>query len=130
MFRVGFASNDSYILEIQVGYNRILLIRVTYISVKWATSIRVLRLNSLKHFMNLPGYIQGRNEHNYKNKICTKKEISELDWILMCPIPFFFFFLVIFLWMKYMEHALIDKLKLSNLECTRVCYECLLSKQG
>ena len=42
--------------------------------------------------MNLPGYIQGRNEHNYKNKICTKKEISELDWILMCPIPFFFFF--------------------------------------
>ena len=42
----------------------------------------------------------------------------------------FFFFLVIFLWMKYMEHALIDKLKLSNLECTRVCYECLLSKQG
>ena len=38
---------------------------------------------------------------------------------------------VIFLWLKYMLHALVDMLKLSNvLECTRVCYECLLSKQG
>ena len=32
--------------------------------------------------------------------------------------------------MKYMEHTLIDMLNLSSLECTRVCYECLLSKQG
>ena len=39
-------------------------------------------------------------------------------------------FFVIFLWMKYMEHTLIDMLNLSSLECTRVCYECLLSKQG
>ena len=31
--------------------------------------------------------------------------------------------------MKYMLHALVDMLKLSNvLKCTRVCYECLLSK--
>ena len=40
--------------------------------VKWAASMRVLRLNSLKHFMNLPGYVQGRNEPNYKNVICSK----------------------------------------------------------
>jgi len=73
MFRVSFAFNDSYTLEFQVGYNRILLIRVTYISVKWAASIRVSRLNSLKHFMSLSGYVQGRNEHNYKNEICSKR---------------------------------------------------------
>ena len=53
-------------------YSRIFLIRVTYMHVKWAASMRVLRLNSLKHFMNLPGYVQGRNEPNYKNVICLK----------------------------------------------------------
>ena len=37
-------------------------------SVKWAASVRILRLNSLKYFMNLPGYVQGQNEHNYKNE--------------------------------------------------------------
>ena len=38
---------------------------------------------------------------------------------------------VIFLWLKYMLHALVDMLKLSNvLECTKVYYECLLNKQG
>ena len=42
-------------------------------SMKWAASIRVSRLNSLKHFMNLPGYVQGQNEHNYKNEICPKR---------------------------------------------------------
>ena len=73
MIRVNFAVNDSYILKIQVGYSRIFLIRVTYMSVKWATSMRVSRLNSLKHFMNLPGYVQGQNEHNYKNEICPKR---------------------------------------------------------
>ena len=72
MFRISFAFNDSYILKIQVGYSKILLIRVTYMSVKWATSMRVSRLNSLKYFMNLPGYVQGQNEHNYKNEICSK----------------------------------------------------------
>ena len=72
MFRISFSFNDSYILENQVGYNKIFLIRVTYISVKWVASMRVLRLNSLKHFMNLPGYVQGQNEHNYKNVICSK----------------------------------------------------------
>ena len=41
-------------------------------SVKWAASMRVSRLNSLKHFMNLLGYVQGRNEHNYKNEKCLK----------------------------------------------------------
>ena len=55
-----------------MGYSRIFLIRITYMSVKWAASMTVLRLNSLKYFMNLPGYVQGRNEHNYKNKICLK----------------------------------------------------------
>ena len=36
---------------------------------------------------------------------------------------------VIFLWLKYMLHALVDMLKLSYvLKCTRVCYECLLCK--
>ena len=73
MFRISFTFNDSYILEFQVGYNRIFLIRVTYMSMKWAASIRVSRLNSLKHFMNLPGYVQGQNEHNYKNEICPKR---------------------------------------------------------
>ena len=72
MFRVSFAFNDSYILKFQVGYSRILLIKVTYISVKWAASMRVSRLNSLKHFMNLPRYVQGRDEHNNKNEICSK----------------------------------------------------------
>ena len=73
MFRVSFAFNDPYILEFQVEYIRILLIRVTYMSVKWAASMRVSKLNSLKHFMNLPRYVQGQNEHNYKNEICPKK---------------------------------------------------------
>ena len=81
MFRVSFAFNDSYILEFQVGYSRILLIRVTYMSVKWAASMRVLRLNSLKHFMNLPGNVQGRNEHNYMNEICSK--ISYVNSIVL-----------------------------------------------
>ena len=71
--RVNFAFNDSYILEIQVGYSRLFLIRVTYISVKWAASMRFLRLNSLKHFINLPGYVHGRNEQNYKNELCSKR---------------------------------------------------------
>ena len=73
MFKLSFAFNDSYILEFQMGYSKILLIRVTYMSVKWAASMRVSRLNSLKHFVNLPGYVQGRNEHNYKNEICSKR---------------------------------------------------------
>ena len=73
MFRVNSAFNDSYILENQVGYSRILLIRITYMSVKWAAFMRVSRLNSLKHFMNLPGYVQGQNEHNYMNEICSKR---------------------------------------------------------
>ena len=77
MFRVNFAFNDFYILKIQVGYSRILLIRVTYMSVKWVASMRILRLNSLKHFMNLPGYVQGRNEHNYKNRKMSEKELRE-----------------------------------------------------
>ena len=41
-------------------------------SVKWAASMRVSRLNSLKHFINLPEYVQSLNEHNYKNEICSK----------------------------------------------------------
>ena len=73
MFRVSFAFNDSYILEFRVEYNTIHFIRVTYMSMKWADSMRVSRLNSLKHFMNSPGYVQGRNEHNYKNEICLKR---------------------------------------------------------
>ena len=73
MFRVSFAFNDSYILENQMGYGRIFLIRITYMSVKWAASMGVSRLNSLKHFMNLPGYVQGQNEHNYMNEICSKR---------------------------------------------------------
>ena len=32
--------------------------------------------------------------------------MCELDWILMCLIPIYVF--VIFLWMKYMLHALLD----------------------
>ena len=60
-----------------MGYSKILLIRITYMSVKWAASMRVLRLNSLKHFMNLPGYVQGRNEHNYKNRKMSEKELFE-----------------------------------------------------
>ena len=33
--------------------------------------------------------------------------------------------------MKYMLHALVKHTwVVKNLECTRVCYECLLSKQG
>ena len=73
MFRVSFVFNNSYILEFQVGYNMILLIRVTYMSVKWAASIRVSRLNSLKHFINILEYVQGRNEQNYKNEICSER---------------------------------------------------------
>ena len=71
MFRVSFTFNDSYILEIQVGYSKIFLIRVTYMGVKWAASMRV-RLDSLKHFMNLPGYVQDQNGHNYEKEICSK----------------------------------------------------------
>ena len=46
-------------------------------SVKWAASMRVLRLSSLKHFMNLLGYVQGQNEHNYKNWKFSEKELCE-----------------------------------------------------
>ena len=72
MFRISFSFNDSYILEIQVGYTVIFLIRVTYMNVKWAASMRVLRLNSLEHIMNIPGYVQGKNEQNHKNELCLK----------------------------------------------------------
>ena len=51
-------------------------------SVKWVAFMRVSRLNSLKHFMNLPGYVQGRNEHNYKNEICPKR--SCVNSIVFC----------------------------------------------
>ena len=47
--RVSKAFNDSYILTYQMGYSRILLIRITYVSVNWADSMRIIRLNSLKH---------------------------------------------------------------------------------
>ena len=72
MFKVRFAFNDSYILEFRVGYSRILLIRITYMSLKWAAFMKVSRLNSLKHFMNLLGYVQDQNGHNYENEICSK----------------------------------------------------------
>ena len=42
-------------------------------SLKWAAFMRVSMLNSLKHFMNLLGYVQDRNEHNYKNEKCSKR---------------------------------------------------------
>ena len=73
MFRVSFDFNDSYILEIQVGYSRIFLIRVTYMSMKWAVSMRVLRLNSLEHFLNIPRYVQDRNELNRHHELCLKR---------------------------------------------------------
>ena len=43
-------------------------------SVKWATSMRVFRLNSLEHFMKILGYIHGQNEHNHKNELCSKRD--------------------------------------------------------
>ena len=46
-------------------------------SVNWAAFMRVLRLNSLKYFMNLLGYVQGRNAYNYKNRKMSKKELCE-----------------------------------------------------
>ena len=46
-------------------------------SVNWAASMRVLRLNSLKYFMNLLGYVQGRNECNYKNQKMSENELCE-----------------------------------------------------
>ena len=49
VIRVSKAFNDSYILANQMGYGRILLIRITYVSVNWADSMRIIRLNSLKH---------------------------------------------------------------------------------
>ena len=60
-----------------MGFSRILLIRITYMSVKWAASMRVSRLNSLEHFMNLLGYVQRRNEHYYKNRKMSEKELCE-----------------------------------------------------
>ena len=39
--------------------------------------------------------------------------MCELDWILKCLIPIYSF--VIFLWMKYMLHALVDILELSKI---------------
>ena len=39
--------------------------------------------------------------------------MCELDWILKCLIPIYHF--VIFLWMKYMLHALVDILELSKI---------------
>ena len=92
MFRVSFAFNDSYILEFWVEYSRILLIRITYMNVKWAASMRVLRLNSLKHFMNLPGYVQGWNEHNYKNWKMSEKKLCE------------FYCLGIYKWLNSLRH--------------------------
>ena len=42
-------------------------------NVKLAASMRVLRLNSLEHFMKVLGYIQGQNEHNHKKDLCSKR---------------------------------------------------------
>ena len=39
--------------------------------------------------------------------------MCELDWILMCLIPIYVF--VIFPWMKYILHALVDILELSKI---------------
>lgn len=47
--RVSYAFNNSYILEIQVEYSRIFLIRITYMSVKEPLQMRIVRMNSLKH---------------------------------------------------------------------------------
>ena len=47
--KVSNAFNDSYILTNRTGYSRILLIRIAYVSVNWADSMRIIRLNSLKH---------------------------------------------------------------------------------
>ena len=41
-------------------------------NVKWAATMRVLRLNSLEHIMNIPGYVQGKNEQNHNNELCLK----------------------------------------------------------
>ena len=49
--------------------------------VKWAAFMRVLKLDSLKHFMNLPRYVQSRNEHNCKNEICLKR--SYVNFIVL-----------------------------------------------
>ena len=72
MFRVRFAFNDSYILENQVGYSKIFLIRVTYMSVKWTASMRVLRLNSLKHFMNLQDMFRAEMNTTIRTKYVRK----------------------------------------------------------
>ena len=42
-------------------------------NVKWAASMRVLRLNSLKHFMNLPGYVQGEMNTTTRIEKCPKR---------------------------------------------------------
>ena len=54
--------------------------------------MRVLRLNSLKHFMNLPGYVQGQNEHNYKNRKMSEKKQCE------------FYCLGIYKWLNSSKH--------------------------
>ena len=41
--------------------------------------------------------------------------MCELDWILMCLIPSQYMFFVIFHWIKYMLHALVDILELSKI---------------
>ena len=54
--------------KIQVGYSRILLLRITYVDVEWADSMRMSRAEfSTKHSWR-PGVSQGRNEHNRKNQ--------------------------------------------------------------
>ena len=42
-------------------------------SMKWAASMRVLRLNSLEHFLNIPRYVQDRNDLNRKHELCSKR---------------------------------------------------------
>ena len=57
--KLSLAFNDFYILKIQVEYDRILSIKITYVSVNWAGSMRInMRPNSLEYSLK-PGVVQG-----------------------------------------------------------------------
>ena len=87
MFKVSFAFNDSYILEFWVGYNRILLIRVTYMSVKWAASMRVFKAEFSKthhEFIRIrlgPKWTQLYERNMFEKELCEFYFLGIHKWL-------------------------------------------------
>lgn len=68
---ISFAFNDSYSLDIQVGYSRILL-KVTYMSVNWAGSMRIEKAKFSRALMNFQVLFRAKMNTIERTKLCMQ----------------------------------------------------------